>query len=187
MGPEFVQVSGAPLSCPSTGKEIEMPLTVKDKELVAVGISLAAGCRPCTNYHVREVRKAGAADDEIRQAMADAVLVREGATKIMEGHALERLGVARESTGGDDSTRTSRLRELVSIGAAFAVNCTVSLQRHLRAGEDVGITDEEAEAVVDLAAFIKRMAASHVERIVGKDRIAEEEGSQGSTAAGCHC
>jgi AhpD family alkylhydroperoxidase len=28
-------------------------LTEKEQELVAVGASIAAGCRPCTAYHVR--------------------------------------------------------------------------------------------------------------------------------------
>jgi AhpD family alkylhydroperoxidase len=37
-----------------------MPMTMLNKELVAVAISVAAGCRPCTTYHLAKVREAGA-------------------------------------------------------------------------------------------------------------------------------
>ena len=43
--------------------------------LVAVGISVAAGCMPCTDRHVTVARKARASDDEIRQAVATERLV----------------------------------------------------------------------------------------------------------------
>ena len=32
----------------------------KEKELIAVGASIAAGCRPCTEHHVNAAREAGA-------------------------------------------------------------------------------------------------------------------------------
>ena len=54
-----------------------MAITVKEKELAAVGISVASGCKPCTNYHVKAVREAGASDEEIKQAVADALSVPE--------------------------------------------------------------------------------------------------------------
>ena len=37
-----------------------MAITVKEKELVAVGISVASGCKPCTNFHVKSAREVGA-------------------------------------------------------------------------------------------------------------------------------
>ena len=52
-------------------------LTEKEQELVAVGASIAAGCRPCTAYHVRAARVAGADKEEIRQAVNDALDVRQ--------------------------------------------------------------------------------------------------------------
>jgi len=36
-------------------------LTQKEKELGAVGASIAAGCQPCTAYHLRAARDTGAA------------------------------------------------------------------------------------------------------------------------------
>lgn len=58
-----------------------MAWTDKEKELVAVG------CRPCTDYHFNKVRETGATDDEIRQAMAIGIRVRNSATNIIRAFA----------------------------------------------------------------------------------------------------
>jgi len=145
-----------------------MAITAKEKELVAVGISVAAGCKPCTDYHVKAVRKARASDEEIRQAVADALSVRNSAMKIMEAYALAHLvGEKRQGSEPGTAGETNRLKELVSIGAAFGVNCVSSLEKHLAAAENMGISPEDVTKILKLSAFIKEKAASHVERLAG--------------------
>ena len=60
---------------------------------------------------------------------------------------------------------TTRVKELVCIGAAFGVNCVSTLKAHLEAAESVGISHDEITTVVKLSAFIKGKAASHVEHL----------------------
>ena len=144
-----------------------MAVTPKDKELAAVGISVAAGCKPCTDHHVGVARKARASDQEIKEAVVAALAVRTRATEMIAGYALAKSGHAEPQADGASSAETSRQRELVAMGAAFAVNCVSSLEAHLAAAEVVGITHEEITHNVKLAAFIKERAASHVERLVG--------------------
>ncbi len=148
-----------------------MVISAKEKELIAVGVSVATGCEPCTDYHVKAVRKAGAVDDEIRQAVANTRSVRQHASAIMEHHALAHLGEMGTETGSEPTEQTHRIKTLVSIGAAFGVNCVSSLEKHLAEAEAAGISQDEIATIVKLAAFIKQRAASHVERLVG---IAEE-------------
>ena len=144
-----------------------MAITVKEKELTAVGVSVVSGCKPCTNYHVKKVREAGASNEEIEQAVADALSVRESATQVMKAHALARLGAEGSYTRPATPDAMNRVRELVSVGAAFGVNCTSNLKQHLAAAESVGISPQEVAEIATLAAFIKERAASHVERLVG--------------------
>lgn len=82
---------------------------------------------------------------------------------------LKRFG----STEGDDDEagETTRMRELVSVGAAYAVNCTSSLDKYLAAARSVGVTDDEIEAVVDLARFIKGRADSLRVFLLGLDEL----------------
>ena len=161
-----------------------MSISLKEKELAAVGISIAAGCRPCTDYHIDTVRKAGASDDEIRQVVSDAIAVRRAATDIMERHALRQ-----PSDNGDqgeaDASRTSRVSELVSLGAAFAVNSTPILERHLAGAAAAGVSEEEVGAVAEIAAFIKKVAASQVEKLVGNDEQGGVARPAKKSAGGC--
>ena len=140
-----------------------MSLTVKERELVAVGVSLAAGCKPCADYHLKKVRGAGASDEEIEQAMMDAFAVRDKAKKIMRRHGFILLGFKRvEPTEDDDDElgEPTRMRELVSVGAAYAVSCTSSLEEHVATARSVGVADDEIETVVGLARFIRGKADS---------------------------
>ena len=139
-----------------------MPIAKKEKELAAVGISIAAGCKPCTDYHMKAVREAGASDDEIERAIEDAVAVRNTATSIMRDYGRSHLGGTEHEEA--DAKPRDRLAELVGIGAAFAVNCVSSLENYSRHAESVGVTREEILEIAKLAKFIKERGASHVDR-----------------------
>jgi len=163
-----------------------MSLPINEKELAAVGISMAAGCKPCTDYHVQKALTSGATDDEIRQAIIDAACVRESALKIMKAHGLIHLGdVIGETDCGCEET--NRIKELVSVGAAYAVNCTTNLEKHIEAAKKLDITEIELKEVVKLAEFIKGKAASHVEKITapGNNNAASHEQQKEATSTGC--
>ena len=119
-----------------------MSLTVKERELVNIGASVATGCKPCTDYHFDKVRGSGATDEEIKRAMTDALAVRDSARQIMESHGLQHLGIATAGEDREPDRHTTRIKELVSIGAAFAVNCTSNLERHIHASRSVGIDED---------------------------------------------
>ncbi len=146
---------------------VTMTISAKEKELIAVGVSVVTGCKPCTDYHVKAVREAGASDDEIRQAVTDALSVRQSATSIMERYAFAHLGEVGPETGSQPTEAADRVKALVRIGAAFGVNCVASLEQHLAEADAAGISHEDIVRVTRLAAYIKKRAASHVERLVG--------------------
>ncbi len=160
-----------------------MKLRLKERELVATGASVAAGCKPCTDYHLEAARGAGLGDDEIRQAVTDAMSIRQNALEVMRAYGLQGLGENIDAPGdsGRESTRTG---ELVAIAAAFAINCTANLERHLNAARALGIPEDEIDEVTKLARFIKGKAASHVESMV-----ADEESEDSDTVApgACDC
>ena len=154
-----------------------MVLRLKERELAAVGISVATGCKPCTDYHVKAARKARATDDEIGRAVAAALSVRSSATAIIEAHALAHFGETGHGDGAGGGGETDRAKVLVSIGAAFGVNCTSILENHLAAARAIGISDEDVADIVKLAVFIKGMAASHVNRTAGVEESRNDRGA----------
>jgi AhpD family alkylhydroperoxidase len=65
-------------------------LTLKQKELIAVAVSLGAGCEPCYETHLEKARKLGNADEEIREAIAVAEVVAAGKVRMMVERVEER-------------------------------------------------------------------------------------------------
>ncbi len=163
-----------------------MVLRLKEKELAAVGISVAAGCKPCTDYHVLAARKARASDEEIKQAVADALAVRKGATEIMEGHALAQLGEQRQDVAPGRAGEANRVEALVNVGAAFAVNCASSLETYIAAAEAAAVAREDIVEIVKLSVFIRERATSHVERLCGVRERADETKQAATAPAAAH-
>jgi AhpD family alkylhydroperoxidase len=56
----------------------EGKLSVKQKELIAVGISVAIRCSPCIKSHVSKALEAGATREEILEAASVALIMRGG-------------------------------------------------------------------------------------------------------------
>lgn len=58
-------------------------LSLKTKELIALAVSLSAGCAPCYSSHLEKAKKAGNTDDEIREAIAVAEVIGSGKIRAM--------------------------------------------------------------------------------------------------------
>jgi AhpD family alkylhydroperoxidase len=145
-------------------QETTMAMTKLDKELVAVAISVAAGCRPCTTYHLDEATRAGASETAIEKAVAAAVCVRTGATEGMRRHA---LGLEPEQDGCGCAS-TDALAELISLGASLAVNCTTSVDKHLAAARALDVPREHVNRVFALVEQIRPVAIGHASARLGE-------------------
>ena len=157
-------------------------LTEKEQELVAIGASIAAGCRPCTAYHFRAARAAGADEQEIRQAASDALDVRHSAADSMARLAAKHLGDAPAAEAARGSEK-SLMGELVSVGAALAVNCAVGLETHLTAAYQLGATVPQIQTALEIARAVKNMAGKKAEETI--TRLAEESQAC-ADSCGCH-
>ena len=64
------------------------PLSVKEKEYIALGMSVVLRCEPCINFHVEALMKAGATREELGDVLAMAVQMGGGPAVMYAGHAL---------------------------------------------------------------------------------------------------
>ncbi|MFP5478429.1 MAG: carboxymuconolactone decarboxylase family protein [Alphaproteobacteria bacterium] len=64
------------------------PLSVKEKEYIALGMSVVLRCEPCINFHVEALMKAGATREELGDVLAMAVQMGGGPGLMYAGHAL---------------------------------------------------------------------------------------------------
>jgi len=66
-------------------------LDKKIKELIALAVSVTAGCDDCIAHHVNDAIKAGATREELTDALGVAVLMGGGPGMIYASHAIEAI------------------------------------------------------------------------------------------------
>lgn len=140
-------------------------LSDKDRELISIGASIAAGCQPCTNFHLRAARIAGASDAEISQAVNDALSVSRHATEVMAQLTAEHAGAPISDA---DWQKNPLISELVSVSAASAVNSALDLKTHIAAARKLGATKGQILSAIKIASAIKSTAERKVEEATGR-------------------
>lgn len=78
-------------------------LSKKEKEFVALGAAVASNCIPCVIFHIKEARKLGIGDEQIRAAVEMARAVRKVPAEQVVTTAYAQLGdpVGDEGAAGD--------------------------------------------------------------------------------------
>ncbi len=159
-----------------------MTISILDKELVAIAVSIAAGCRPCTAHHLAAARQVGATESAIESAAARAVCVRSSATEGMRRQALE-IGPQPDGRG---CSGKSAWGELAALGASLAVNCTDSIDKHLAAARALGVAQGDVDVVFALVGKIRARAISHAEaRFTGSSAHAAVSNASVAAAGSC--
>lgn len=130
-------------------------------ETVAIAISIAAGCEPCTQFHVKEARKLGATDPALMHmvALAGSGWGTKTASLIAVNEIVSSAGVA-------DAGSLIRQAALAQIGMSVCQNGVRLLRDSIKEAQKHGISDEEIMEVIGLAVRIKEKAASHLDRVI---------------------
>jgi AhpD family alkylhydroperoxidase len=133
----------------------EQNLSAEQKELVAVGASVGAGCQPCVSHHLKEGAQAGLEGEQLLAAVASAERVGAEAAVTMSDHTRAKL-VANVNS----PALLSRLEEaLASLGAALGANDAKNIERQLRAAADLGASRSQLQQAIDTAHNVQENAA----------------------------
>jgi len=146
-------------------------LTDAQREFVAIGAAIGAGCQPCTQYHVRAALKAGLSREDILRALDQAQAVRQEGGVAVANVGRTMLGLDEEAPGGGCLCDASQA--LVYIGAAAGCNAGGLLTRYLEGASELGFSAEELAEAVQIAQAVKEKGAMgffarDVERALGK-------------------
>lgn len=159
-------------------------LTDKEREYVAIGAAIGAGCRPCTRYHVGAAQKAGLSEDEIRLAVKDAEALRVDAVAGIADYAQHLLGG--ETKGArclyDPAERS---QALAMIGAATGGNAGHLLDWLLPQARGLGMTNDALREAVQTATAVKGVAADFCQK--DAERALALENEVASPAADGEC
>ncbi len=146
-------------------------LTDAQREFVALGAAIGAGCQPCTQYHVRAALKAGLSPEEIRRAIDEAQAVRREGGVAVANVGRTMLGLSEEARG--DGLPSEGPQALAYIGAATGCNAGGLLARYLETASGLGLSAEQLGEAVQIAQVVKERGAQgffakDVERALGK-------------------
>jgi len=160
-------------------------LTDREQELVALGASIGAGCRPCTKYHVATALKTGLPTGEVHRAIDGAQAVRCDAAALVANVGRGGLGV--EGDGGYSHRQPAdREQLLVCVGAAAGSNAAPLVKAYVEdAGQRFGLSGEELREALDIAETVKEHAADFFRRDVAK--LAPVAATASTTGASCGC
>jgi len=158
-------------------------LSAKEREVVAVGAAIGAGCRPCTQYHVRAGIKAGLTKEDIQLAVEEAEVVRIHAATAIADFARGLLGSSQERAAPLCSP-AEPFQALAQVGAATGSNAGQTLDWLLPYARGLGLTEEALSEAVEMAGVVKRMAGEFfgkdAERALGGEAEAESPAEAGS-------
>jgi len=171
-----------------------MSLSALDKEFVAVGAAVGAGCHPCTQYHAQAALKAGLTTPELLSAIDEAQAVRSRGGMAVADVGRRILGAEQRAMPAEDPP-ASREAALVALGAAAGCNSGVLVSEYTEHATKLGVTGGELRETIDVAEMVKAMAGKFllrdVERVVGqavgsKDSVGQafEPGRTGAAEAG---
>lgn len=153
-------------------------LSEKQKELVAVGASVGAGCHPCVKHHIKAAVKAGVGEQRLVAALTSSDRIGVEASKRMAAHSRGVLGVEPTASAAAESSLDDAL---ASFGAAVAANDRAAIEAQVAAGRAAGASPAQLQEAVEAAATVQENAARiHVreaERLVGQSVTATDERS----------
>lgn len=161
----------------------EIELNSKEESLIAIGASVAAGCQPCTSYHVKAARTAGACDRSIALAVETALTGRTTATIDM-GEWAARCQGTRPEIDAEFRAQKLLIAELTSIATSVAVNSVPNFQKHLTAARDAGARLDQIRVAIGIARKIKRVAEEKIDAIAAK---LEEDAQTAASTVGLGC
>lgn len=147
----------------------EKRLTPKEKELVAVGAAISAGCIRCAHYHFKKVFQEGATLAEVKNAAADATLVIKNTQETMLRTAYSLMKAERERVVLHEYESTDRMSSLVKIGAAVAGNCTTSIKKYIELAKSLEITSREIIVAVKLGKAILQKAGEFADEAISTE------------------
>ena len=165
----------------------ERKLNEEQKELVAVGASVGAGCHPCVSYHIKAGAKAGLAGDRLLAAVTSAERVAAEAGERMAAYARGQLGA--EATAAavgaplDDA--------LASFGAALGANDLANIERHMLAAAQLGASRTQLQEAIEMAQKVQenatRIHVREAEKLLEGSTLAAGVAEEDGCDESCPC
>ncbi len=160
----------------------------KIKGLIALGASIAAGCRPCTEFHIKGAGNSGACAKGIGFAVEAALAARQAATRGIQRWS-ERCQATRPELDAGFRADKQLLEELICVASAICVHSVPDLVLHFAEARRWGATPEMLRATVAIARSVHNAAVEQIEAVLAGEIApsAQSDAVSCGPARGCGC
>ena len=161
-------------------------LSPAQKELIAVGASVGAGCHPCVSHHLKAGAQAGLDAGQLLAAVAGAEAVASEATVLVADHARGKVGQTAAAT-------LSPLEDaLAALGAALGANDAAAIDLQLRAALDLGVSKQQLREAIATAKNVQenagRIHARKADELLDEITVASPAAeTDAESDGGCGC
>jgi AhpD family alkylhydroperoxidase len=135
-------------------------LTPEQRELVAIGASVGAGCLPCSSYHFRLSREIGLETGRMLAAALEAEYVVSDANARLSAHVHDELDPQTDAP----AEMPPLDKELAALGASITANSLPNMRRHMIKASEHGLSGAQLAEAIRVAEQIQKKAAEgHIE------------------------
>lgn len=166
----------------------DQKLSDEQRELVAVGASIGAGCQPCVSYHLKAGTKAGVSAERLLAGVVNSELAAAEAAERLSDHARAQLGreVREPKVAGALDVA------LASLGGALGASDLANVERQLIACRQFGVSQSQLREAIELGRAVQenstrmhhRAALDLLDRVTETDQQAEDTASPDEPGSG---
>jgi AhpD family alkylhydroperoxidase len=162
-------------------------LTAREREIVNLGTSIAAGCQPCTKYHVKKCLEAGISDTLICDVAKKTKQICIQAIEIMTQKVFTTLNISQNKEILNYSRMDNKTEILIGLAASYSMNSTLLFEVFLTHAAIQEIGEQQISELIEISSFIHDKAKAHVDLICDKKGIDITGIENKDCATGCTC
>jgi AhpD family alkylhydroperoxidase len=163
-------------------------LSLQQKEIVAVGASIGAGCHPCVAHHLKAGATAGLEGEQLLAAATSAERITAEAAVLMADHVRAKIG----ATVTTPAMLTPLEETLAALGAALGANDAAAIDLQMRAAADQGASRSLLRQVIETAKTVQenagRIHVREAERVLDSiETLSSATENDANPDTGCGC
>ena len=162
-------------------------LTVKETQIVNLSGSIAAGCQPCTRYHINRCKDAGISDEEIHKIIKKTEKIWCGALEEMKLRALKRVLNINNRKLELHQEADNRHDVLIGIMVSYTVNSITLFAEYLQSAKKFEISRNEIFEIIVISKFIYDKAKAHVDILSEESGLEKQKIESDNCTPRCGC
>ena len=162
-------------------------LTSREREIVNLSTSIAAGCQPCTKYHVKKCTDAGISDTLICDVTKKTKQICNQAIEIMTEEVFNTLSIGQNKEILTHIGIDSKTEILIGLAASYSMNSTVLFEIFLNHATKQKIGEQQISELIEITRFIHSKAKAHVDILCDKRGVESISDENRDCATGCTC